>query len=164
VILYLFNGFDRFAVFLAGSIASSTETVEVINGELRIVEQHDANSRESTGRVFWLTLIVIVIILWSSLLRHFTFVKSKPIGIDAHIGWLRKNWVMERIHKEWIWLDVITLGFLISASLTIFRLQLINTMYELLYFNLALSAVLIIRTVLNYYIERNVYFPETPTS
>jgi hypothetical protein len=150
--------------FLAGSIASSTETVETINGELRIVEQHVADAAESTGFVFWLTLIVIVTILWSCLLRHFTFVKSKSVGIDTRIGMVRKNWVMERIHKEWIWLDVITLGFLISLSLTIFRLYLINTMYELLYFNIVLSAVLIVRTVLNYYIGLNVYFPDTPTS
>jgi hypothetical protein len=53
-----------------------------------------------------------------------------------------KKEITERTHKEWVWLDVFTLGFLISVSLMIFRLQIIDTMDELLYFKIPLVGVL----------------------
>jgi hypothetical protein len=147
--------------FLGGSIADRGIVAQVVNPLL------DRNRPDqSDAFVFWLTLIVAGIIAWSLLIRYLIgYGPESGARKDATIKAVRQPnngdriTITERVHKEWIWLDVFTFGFLVVVSLTIFRLDLLNNMYELLYFNIALSSVLVARAVLNYYIGLNIYFP-----
>jgi hypothetical protein len=137
-----------FLFFLGDSIARSIEKIETVGGEGQTIKKYmNIDINASTAFISWLILIFIVMIVWSLLIRYL-------IPTNEYQGKIG-----ERIHSEWIWLDVLTLGFLIAVYLTIFRLDLIATTAELSYFNILLSAILILRAVLNYYIGRNVYFP-----
>jgi len=131
--------------FLGGSIAISDE---IIIGEESITKEPRLNLFQSNGFVFWLNLIVIGLIGWSLVIRKLIEESMKD------------KQQPKRIRAEWIWLDVFTLGFLISTSVIIFYLVLIDSPIELLYFNLSLSAVLVSRAVLNYYVGYNIYFPK----
>ena len=69
----------------------------------------------------------------------------------------------DRIPWEWIMLYAFTLGFFVSISLTIFRLQLIVDPVQLYHLHLVLLAVLISRAALDYIIGRRIYFPNSYT-
>lgn len=166
--------------FLAGSIAKSEEREVTENGVTVINRYIDVEIDASNLFVFWLTLIVIVMIAWSLVIRRLdpslreTFTTTiEPLegyqkyrereGLPrAESREMIRTRIKERIHEEWIWLDVLTLGYLITLSLSIFLLKLIDDKHDLLYFNLALLIILVLRAILNYYIGRNLYFPLRP--
>jgi hypothetical protein len=160
-----------FLFFLGGSIAqeevirplvrndSSTE-VEATTSTLQAGEQRsqinqttDQNSEnpqlaQSNAFLFWLTLTAIFATIGAVIAReNLKGNTAKMIG--------------ERIPPEWIMLYVFTIAFLISISLTLFRLQLFTNMSQLVLFHGILLGVLILRAVLDYIIGRRIYFPES---
>jgi hypothetical protein len=139
--------------FLAGSLAISNQIMEDMTNRdgsvTTVVKSYPSLGRfQSNGFIFWLNLLFIGMIAWSLVIRR--LIRESTVGQQQ----------VERIRAEWIWLDVFTLGFIISTSLTIFYLELVNSEVGLLYINLALCAVLVSRAVLNYHIGYNVYFPK----
>jgi hypothetical protein len=140
-----------FLFFLGGSIANleiTTQLVPSIPPDLRPDPLSDLPPdppdlySQSNAFLFWLTLVVIVATAGSVVYRINISQKS-------------------RIRWEWVILYVITIGFLITISLTVFRLGLISDTYQLFLFHAILLSILVSRAVLDYVIGRRIYFPDS---